>query len=236
LYSDNIMRTNSTQSPDISAFAEGNLRILDRLSNIAPIRDMALGRPAKRRRISESGEIEVTSSSVLELVVASGTGRAGGVAILNREIRPRILKSSEARGVNGIWSVPAKKAKTVSQGDASERYDEFLICSKNNGMGKEESFLYTISGGDLVEKGGTEFDPSAGGTIEVGSIAGGCYTVQVLESEVRVYDAGKRRKPCYGILADRWKILGSRRYGPLWTKKLAQMQRLPVLASQIRTC
>jgi cleavage and polyadenylation specificity factor subunit 1 len=152
---------------------------------------MALGRPAKRRRISESAETDSTLPSELELLVASGAGRAGGVAVLSREIKPTILKSSEAKGVNGIWSVPAKKAKAVPQGDGPKSFDEFLICSKTNANGKDESFLYTNSAGDLVERGGTEFDPLAGGTIEVGSIAGGSHTVQLLETELRVYDAGK---------------------------------------------
>lgn len=195
LYSESITRTNAMQPADFSALGGGHLRILDRLSNIAPIRDIALGRPAKRRRVSESAEIEVASSSELELLVASGAGRAGGVAVLWREIKPTILKSSEAKGVNGIWSVPAKKTTAVSQGDDAERFDEFIICSKTNSNGKEESFLYTTSGDDLVEKVGTEFDPSAGGTIEIGSVAGGGHTVQVLENEIRVYDAGKHIGP-----------------------------------------
>lgn len=195
LYSESITRTNTTQPADSSALGGGNIRILDRLSNIAPIRDIALGRPAKRRRISESTEIEVASSSELELLVACRAGRAGGVAVLWREIRPKILKSSEAKGINGIWSVPAKQANALSQADGPERFDEFIICSKTSSNGKEESFLYTTSGDDLVEKVGTEFDPSAGGTIEVGSVAGGGHTVQVLENEIRVYDAGKYNGP-----------------------------------------
>jgi cleavage and polyadenylation specificity factor subunit 1 len=191
LYSESITRTNITQPTDISALGDSNFRILDRLANIAPIRDIALGRPTKRRRISESAELGSTSSSELELVVASGAGRAGGVAFLSRAIKPTILKSSEAKGTYGIWSIPAQKAKTVSKGNAPENIDEFVICSRTNANGKEESVLYTTSGEELVEKGGTEFDPSAGGTIEVGSLLGGSQTVQVLESEVRVYDAGK---------------------------------------------
>ena len=191
LYSASITQTNTTQPTDISVLGGGNLRILDRLSSIAPIREMALGRPAKRRRISECADTEFPSSSELELLLASGAGRTGCVAVLSRKIKPTILKSSKAKGVNGIWSVPAKKAKAVSLGDGSENFDEFLICSRTNASGREESVLYTASGGELVERGGTEFDPSAGGTIEVGSLAGGSHTVQVLEAEVRVYDTGK---------------------------------------------
>jgi cleavage and polyadenylation specificity factor subunit 1 len=137
----------------------------------------------------------VASSSELELLVASGAGRAGGVAVLWREIRPTILKSSETKGINGIWSVPAKKSTAASPGDGPEQFDEFIICSKTNSNGEEESFLYTTAGDDLVEKGGTEFDPSAGGTIEIGSIVDGGHTVQVLENEIRVYDAGKYDAP-----------------------------------------
>jgi cleavage and polyadenylation specificity factor subunit 1 len=195
LYSESVTRANTMHPGEISALSGGSYRVLDRLVNIAPIRDMALGRPAKRRRISESDEIKSSPSSELELLVASGAGRAGGVAVLSREIKPNIVKSSEAKGVSGIWSVPAKKARVIPESDDFEDFDEFLICSKTNVNGKDESFLYTTSGEDFVEKGGTEFDPSAGGTIEVGSIAGGSHTVQVLETDIRVYDAGKYHGP-----------------------------------------
>jgi cleavage and polyadenylation specificity factor subunit 1 len=236
LYSESITQTNTTQPADISTLGGGNLRILDRLSNIAPIRDIALGRPAKRRRISGSSDIELTSPSELELLIASGAGRAGGVAVLSRVIKPTILESSEAKGVNNMWSVPARKANAISQGGETKSFDEFLICSKTNANGKEESCLYATSSGDLVEKVGTEWDRSAGGTIEVGSIGGGSHTVQVLETELRVYDAGKYRGLWYIVVADNSKISGSRRYGQSSTTKLVQMQKLPALALQIRTC
>jgi cleavage and polyadenylation specificity factor subunit 1 len=236
LYSESLTQTNTTQPADISALGGGNLRILDRLSNIAPIRDIALGRPAKRRRISGASDIELTSPSELELLIASGAGRAGGVAVLSRVIKPTILQSSEAKGVNNMWSVPARKANAASQGDETKSFDEFLICSKTNASGKEESFLYTTSSGDLVERVGTEWDRSAGGTVEIGSIVGGSHTIQVLETELRVYDAGKYRGLWYTVVADSSKILDSRRYGQSLTKKLVQMQKLSALALQIRTC
>lgn len=208
LYSESVTGANTMQPGEISALSGGGYRVLDRLVNIAPIRDIALGRPAKRRRISESDEIKSSPSSELELLVACGAGRAGGVAVLSREIKPTIVKSSEAKGVSGIWSVPAQKAKVIPESNDFENFDEFLICSKTNANGKDESFLYTTSGEDFVEKGGTEFDPSAGGTIEVGSIAGGSHTVQILETDIRVYDAGKYRGP----LIEFWLMM--RRFWP----------------------
>ena len=195
LYSESIKHANVPQPADVLALGVGNLRTLDRLPNIAPIRDMALGRPAKRRGITESAEVEFASASELELLVAAGAGPAGGVVLLSREIRPAILQSSGAKGVNDVWSVKTKRANTALQDEGPETFDEYLICSKTNTNGKEESFLYTKSGGELVEKKRSEFDPSAGGTIEVGTITGGSHTIQVLETEVRVYDAGKYPDP-----------------------------------------
>ena len=228
LYSESIKHKDPTQPADISALGDGNLRILDRLPNIAPIRDKALGRPVKRRRIA--------SSSELELLVAAGAGRAGGVALFSREIEPMILHSVETNGINGIWSFPARKEKAGSHSDGPPTVDEYFICSKTNTNGKEESYLYTTSGEELVEKKGTEFDPSAGGSIEIGSIARGSHTVQVLETEVRVYDAGKYRDPLYSVMTDNLQNLDSRRSGPSLMKKLVQMQKLPALALQVRMC
>ena len=192
LYGESTTQANAGQSTDdTSAISSNNLRILDRLQNIAPIRDVALGRPAKRRRFSGSEEKEPSGTSDLELLVASGSGRAGGISLLSREIKPVIRNSSKHVGVNGVWSLPRKSTQSVLINQDEESPVEFVIMSKANDNGQGESHLYIASDGELVEKGGTEFDVSAGETIEVGSIAGGGCTVQVLESEVRVYDAGK---------------------------------------------
>lgn len=49
--------------------------------------------------------------------------------------------------------------------------------------------LYTVSNGELQPKEGVEFDASAGATIQIGTVLDGSHTVQVLATEVRVYDS-----------------------------------------------
>jgi len=191
LYAESAPRLTGAGSSETPSLTGTNFRILDRLPSISTIKDVAFGRPPKRRRLLNSGDAEVDDGSRLDLVVASGSGQAGGVTILNRNIRPTIIKISERESVCGLWPITARRKRAGPTDNVSDDFHEYIILSKEVGDGREETNLYSISNGDLVEKSGTEFDASAGRTIEIGSIRSGSHTVQVLESEVRVYDAGE---------------------------------------------
>ena len=176
------------QPGDVPAAATNSFQILDRLPTNAPIEDVAFGRPNKRRRMVETIVPRLAGPN-LELVVASGDGLAGGVTKLSRAIDPRIIKSEHFAGINGIWSFPAMSRPAMTTDKPGEVRHSYFIVSKNEMIGEEESALYVVSDREFREKEGTEFD-KAGVTISVGPIAGGSHIVQVLEAEIKVYDAG----------------------------------------------
>ena len=168
-----------------------SIRILDRLRCVAPIRDVTVGRGAKRKR-DDDDVVREDLSAKLDLVVCSGEGSAGGVTIFNRELRPDIINKHKIVRANGVWSFSVKASATTPHRLGSGRcHDEFMIASFLNNAGQAESILYQISDQRLQEKTGTYFDPSAGGTIECGSITSGAHFVQILEAQVLVYDQGK---------------------------------------------
>ncbi|KAI9835730.1 MAG: hypothetical protein M1819_001908 [Sarea resinae] len=177
-------------------------RIHDILPNVAPTREIALGSPA----FFPDSEQEKNSRDVvadLELVTPSGRGRAGGVAVMGRGIAPKVIGRFEFLEAQGVWSVCAKRpiAKgMVSQSSAKGKegpeaayaldieYDRFMIVSKMSSTGADESAVYALTPTGFEELKGTEFEPSAGGTIDVGTLARGMRVVQVLGAEIRSYD------------------------------------------------
>ena len=182
----------STQTGDYA------FRVHDSMINLAPMRDFTFG----RRALADDAEKNLRdASSEIELITTSGTGRAGGVTVLSRDIDPRVIGRFEFPGATGIWSVSARRsvAKAVTgkanadldmDYGADEEFDRFMMVSRTSDSG-EESAVYAVTATGFEEVKGTEFDPSAGGTVDVGSTDSGTRVVQVLKSEIRSYDGGK---------------------------------------------
>lgn len=168
-----------------------NLRILDRLPCLGPMRDVTFGRHAKRKRENDDTK-NFAIGPDLELAIASGRGSSGGISLFSRELSPQVISREKYDNLTGVWSFPVKRFKKENQRD-HHTFDDHVILSTRKPDGAGESALYNISDGILTEKEGTEFDVSAGATIEIGNLRGGNHTIQVLENEVRVYDLGRLR-------------------------------------------
>lgn len=239
LYGESVENSTSRQSYGVNSSAT-NVRILDRLHCMAPLRDVTIGHPVKRKRYDDSDETRGKDSTTEKnIVVSSGQGLGGGVTILNRRIWPEIVSEKKISRVNGVWSLSVKRQAVGSLGDREEkRIDEFVIVSKYSDHEQAESKLYQVTSQGVQEKIGTDFDPSAGGTIECGLITNGAHIVQVLEAQIIVYDQGKALPRAYCGTAPLLKvsqILDLSRFGRLWMRKLTQMQRPSVPASQTLT-
>jgi cleavage and polyadenylation specificity factor subunit 1 len=190
LYSEAIDKTMTGQSEGVTASGT-NIRVLDRLHCIAPVRDATVGRVSKRKR-DDDGVGGEDQPANLDLVASCGEGLAGGVTILNRELRHETIRQTKVSQADGVWSFSVKPSAAASNGlDVDRSYDEFMILSRTSDTGQAESVLYEVSDKPPQQRSDTDFEPSAGGTIECGSITNGAHIVQVLEAEVRVYDRGK---------------------------------------------
>jgi cleavage and polyadenylation specificity factor subunit 1 len=139
----------------------------------------------------------------LELVAAMGHDRSGGLTILQREIEPKVIGRFDFEEAQGLWTMNAKKpiakllhpdqSKMHPDGDhgLDVQFDRLMIVSKAAANLSEESAFYALTSAGFEALSGTEFDPSAGGTVEAGTLGNGMRIIQVLKSEVRCYDGGK---------------------------------------------
>ncbi|KAI9866633.1 MAG: mRNA cleavage and polyadenylation factor subunit [Trichoglossum hirsutum] len=190
-----------------SAVGDYVFKINDTMRNIAPMKDVAFGRPS----IPQDGEVGRNSEDIttdLELVITTSSGRAGAVTVLKREIEPKVIGRFEFPEAKGIWSVRAKRpiAGNIVPPNSEEgkmgldggyasgnEFDRFMIVSKGSTRtaDKEESAVYALTATGFEDVKAPEFDGSLGGTIEVGTLGLETRVVQVLRGEVRVYDGGE---------------------------------------------
>ncbi|KAI0007639.1 CPSF A subunit region-domain-containing protein [Xylariaceae sp. FL0662B] len=189
-----------SQAAGIQSGKTGELvfRVHDHLVSIAPIRDFTLGRSLSSDEEEHRGQAGVTSD--LSLVCATGRGSAGSIAVLNREIQPRVIGRFEFPEARGFWTMAAQKPIPKSlQGDKgaasmgadyeiSAQYDKFMIVSKVDLDGYETSDVYALTGAGFEALTGTEFDPAAGFTIEAGTMGNHMKIIQVLKTAVHCYD------------------------------------------------
>lgn len=202
--SDPVLKANNaTQIADTSlerrAAGDYSFQAHDSLRNIAPIQDVTFGYP-----ISSKSDRNKNSQQ-LEMMVASGRGRAGGISRIRRELDSEIVGRFDFPNVQGIWSVRAKRPvpkaiasqapeKTAFQltkdfGNDQE-FDRFLIVSRTDSEGSDVSAIYAVTSTGFREMKDTEFEPAAGDTVDVGVLCSGTRIVQVLRSEIRSYDGG----------------------------------------------
>jgi cleavage and polyadenylation specificity factor subunit 1 len=190
--------------PDPSNTKAGDyiFSIHDSLVSIGPIVDVTFGSPDFFVDEVEKSNFEGVTSD-LELAAAVGKDKAGAVAIIHRNIHPKVIGKFEFPEARGIWTMSAKrptengleasKEKSTMSGDygADAQYDRLMIVSKALPDGNEISDVYALTSASFEALAGTEFEPAAGPTIEAGTLGNGMRVIQVLKSEVRSYDGGK---------------------------------------------
>ncbi|KAH7313571.1 CPSF A subunit region-domain-containing protein [Stachybotrys elegans] len=172
------------------------IKIHDTLLSLAPIRDFTTGRPVPPTDAEEAKLVEGVRAD-LELAAAVGRGKAGSIAILNREIQPKIIGRFEFPEARGFWTMCVKKPVPKALGgnppvdaeyDAVEQYDRFMIVAKVDLDGYETSDVYALTAAGFESLKDTEFEPAAGFTVEAGVMGNQMRVIQVLKSEVRCYN------------------------------------------------
>ncbi|CAK7563657.1 MAG: mRNA cleavage and polyadenylation factor subunit [Sporothrix epigloea] len=176
-----------------------SFRVHDRLISIAPIRSMTFAKPPSKCQAVENSSKRETRSD-LSLVCTVGRGRAGALALLNREINPDLVGVFDFPEAQALWTVYASKPipKTIqgekggaTVGDDYEtpaQYDMFMIVAKKDEEDSETSDVYALTGTGFEKLTGTEFEPAAGLTVQAGTMGKHKRIIQVLKSEVRCYD------------------------------------------------
>lgn len=202
LYADSAAVAQTASDAAASKGGELVFRIHDRLSSIAPIQDITYGKPFVPADEEEQKNLAGVRSD-LQLVAAVGSGQAGALAIMNREIQPKVIGRFDFPEARGLWTISARKPVpkslqgekgAVSVGDdydISAQYDQFMIVAKIDLDNYETSDVYALTAAGFESLTGTEFEPAAGFTVEAGTMANHRRVIQVLKSEVRVYDGGE---------------------------------------------
>ncbi|KAH8883832.1 hypothetical protein GQ53DRAFT_846646 [Thozetella sp. PMI_491] len=174
-------------------------RIHDRLLSLAPIRRMIYGKHAFFSDGEDAGSTAGVRSD-LQLVCAVGRDKSGAIAVINREIQPKVIGRFEFPEARGLWAMHVRKpvpkslqgekgGTTVgSEYDAGVQYDKYMIVAKVDLDGYETSDVYALTAAGFESLTGTEFEPAAGFTVEAGTMGQSTRIIQVLKSEVRCYD------------------------------------------------
>lgn len=184
---DDIFAAMNGQAAEFSTQSGGSLQTLDILPCIAPILSSAFGRAMKRKR--EDGEVsdnrDAGSSAGLELAVAYGQGRGGGLAFFSESLRPDISKRLRHGKARRVWSCCS------GVGDEPR-----IILSERTSESGLATSLLTVDDDDLQKSEGSDFEQMAGEPIAVEKFSATNHTICVTGSEVRVYDDGLSSPSC----------------------------------------
>ena len=171
-------------SPQQSADATGSyvFEVVDRLPSLAPINNVCFGKSM------------ILGKNKLELVAATGRGRASRLAFMNRELVPELGRVTEFKSARSAWCVAAR-----AKGAEMPEYDTHFFAYDG-----QATRIYSINEPPNINKGditasspslhgykeltGTEFE-AEGETSSIATLAGGTRIVQVRRTEVRTYDS-----------------------------------------------
>ncbi|KAF4124810.1 cleavage and polyadenylation specificity factor subunit 1 [Geosmithia morbida] len=200
---DDLYGNDSGTSKPSAQDAHGNhksgdltFRIHDTLLSLAPIYDAACGKPAFVPD-SEEAKLSEGVTANLELTCAVGSGRAGSLAIVNREIQPKVIGRFDFPEARGFWTMCVKRpgpksmaanVPAINDYDSTDPFDRYMIVAKVDLDGYETSDVYALTAAGFESIKDTEFEPAAGFTVEAGVMGNQMRIIQVLKSETRCYD------------------------------------------------
>jgi cleavage and polyadenylation specificity factor subunit 1 len=175
--------------PTTGELDEYTFRIHDSLLNLAPQQDYAF--------VGATGQAAGSRDKNpprLDLVIAAGRGRAGRLLRMTPSVVLREARLDAPPGTTRIWSLFAARSASNAGG---EKLHNTVMTSARNERGEDVSHVYSRLSSALEELPGSDFDPSAGATIEAATFMNGARIIQVLQKEVRTFDGGEsiyRRK------------------------------------------
>ncbi|KYK58160.1 Cleavage factor two protein 1 [Drechmeria coniospora] len=196
LYGNDTEAARPSQTNGSTRLGDVAFRLSDTLLSVAPIIDFTSGSPVLLPG-SEEATLSGGVAADLQLVCAVGRGKAGSIAVLNRQIQPKVIGRFEFPEARGFWALSVKKPMPKSLGahppageeyDGPAQYDKYMIVAKVDLDGYETSDVYALTAAGFETLKDTEFEPAAGFTVEAGTMGRQMRIIQVLKSEIRCYD------------------------------------------------
>ncbi|PYH46687.1 cleavage/polyadenylation factor CFT1 [Aspergillus saccharolyticus JOP 1030-1] len=209
VYEDDLYSTSPGTAPignaSVAELSSGvrYFHLIDKLINIAPVRDIALGR--RSVFASANDDRSEYDPAGLELVAAQGSDSGGGLVVLRRELDPDVIHSVGIDSAESLWTVTVVQgtdAVTSAPDGNQPQMRCFVIASRSKGNDKEENLVYLEDAGVLTPFKAPEFNPNEGTTIDINTLMSNKRIVQVLTNEVRTYDSDLGLTQIYPIWDD----------------------------------
>lgn len=173
-----LQRTQSVTGEALAVNAS-SVRLMDSFPSIAPLNDSCFGKSLKRK-MEDEGEISFEDDpNRLDLAMAMGRGRAGGVVFFSPNLTLTTEKTIGEGRFSDVWSFTTGTKKSQN----------YAVVSEIDDAGTQTSALWQYHDGDLYRKTDSEFETSKVKTMTVGSLAVSNHTVHVTENQLRVYDS-----------------------------------------------
>ena len=172
-----------SSAPDVD---EGYaFRIHDVLINLGPLRDLLFYDPGTNA--NDFSSVSAHSRQSTEIIAATGRGKNSALYNIRQEIHPTLLSHHEFPGAYGIWHV----AVTIPDDEADIKIRNLVFISSIDQDRQEVSSVHQVVNTSIEEVIDSDFDPSAGATIDAIAINGGLRVAQILMNEIRTYDSSK---------------------------------------------
>lgn len=184
------LQVGSRTATENSALDFYHLQVNDKLPVIGPLRDITLGQASRKRDAKDQTSVHPLE---LELVASQGSGKAGGLVVIKRELDSSPTTSFTAADADGVWAATLSQKKGGASGeevDNENSLSQYVIISRPTEGERELSEVFLIEGSEIKPHKSPDFNPNEDFTIEIGVLGNGTRLVQVLRGEVRSYDKG----------------------------------------------
>lgn len=163
------------------ALEGSNIVLSDRLHSLAPVQDMALGRPSKRKREEDEDlESKHNNSDRLDMLLSCNNGGNGCLAFLSRSFEPKVVKRYKRTHARSVWALSSDSSEL----DVDARpFDDMIVVTE--GPAANQSSLLSLSA-TIEEREANDFEKNDR-AIATGRLGTGSHVV-VYARDVRAYN------------------------------------------------
>ena len=184
LYADSSKAKDRTRANTLGSKASANeyrFRTHDSLLNLAPLRSLR----AMQSCFKDGSTDRSADSGTVDLVASTGNGKSGALTRLRPELA---LDNADSITPNAsrLWALHLKRPFQQRQGtQLGEGLTNIIAVCKEDKL----TSIYEMPG--FKELIGTDFESEAGAAVEMGVLADATRILQVLPTELRLFDGGE---------------------------------------------
>ncbi len=153
----------------------------DSLTNAGPMSDFTF---AKSREPPIINGFPNPSANTLEIVATSGYDSTGSLTVFNQHVMPEIVSALNLPNTDRLWALSFSNLGS----DETNVMDEYLVTSS---IKSANTSVYKI--GHIFEKQENSKFHTDSATLDLGSILGGQFSVQITENRISLYNSTLRK-------------------------------------------